>query len=396
MQYTLTQGNQSNLQVDVMCTQADLDTYKQQALHYFQKDMDIKGFRKGHVPLAMVEEQINPQYLLMAIYGEAVDRSLKQIIAEQPEYRLIGEPYDLHQEPKDDTLMITYKIDLYPQAIVQSDNRQSIKPQIVDLAVTEEELTKSIEQLCREHAEYQNVPVSDVNSIIRLRFSYLDENGAQIDQGVGFRGPDDAAEHPGLQETFVGLQVWDTRQIPYSQTDFPKFFLSTKKDLPIQTLHMEVTMISQQVIPQFNEENIKKRFSDASSLDQVTQEMKTQLQHYKSDQAYIQAIDAYISEVIKDIEVALPKTILDAEIKSRKETMTKRFGGEIQYQKYMDQMTEEQKQEMNNSIATSAQESLTKYFVMDVVLKHHNIDINDYKNDSGSKLEQTLYDKLMK
>lgn len=148
--------------------------------------MDIKGFRKGHVPLAMVEEQINPQYLLMAIYGEAVDRSLKQIIAEQPEYRLIGEPYDLHQEPKDDTLMITYKIDLYPQAIVQSDNRQSIKPQIVDLAVTEEELTKSIEQLCREHAEYQNVPVSDVNSIIRLRFSYLDENGAQIDQGVGF------------------------------------------------------------------------------------------------------------------------------------------------------------------------------------------------------------------
>lgn len=182
MQYTLTQGIQSNLQIDVTCTQADLDTYKQQALHYFQKDIDIKGFRKGHVPLTIVEENINPQYLLMAIYGEAVDRSLKQLIAEKPEYRLIGEPYDLHQEPKDDTLMITYKIDLYPQAEIKSENWTTLKPALVDTTVTEDDVQKMIDQLCREHTEYQNIDSSDEKSIIRMKFMYLDETGAQVDQ----------------------------------------------------------------------------------------------------------------------------------------------------------------------------------------------------------------------
>jgi hypothetical protein len=37
----------------------------------------------------MVEENINPQYLMVALYGEIVDQSLKQIIKEKSEYKLI-------------------------------------------------------------------------------------------------------------------------------------------------------------------------------------------------------------------------------------------------------------------------------------------------------------------
>lgn len=182
MNYNLTPGSQSNIQIDVTCTQADLDKYKNKALQYFQKDIDVKGFRKGHVPLTMVEEQINPQYLLMAVYGEAIDEAIKKIVREQPQYRLIGEPYDLNQEAKNDDLIITCKIDLYPQVVEQSDAWKSLKPSAVQLDVTEDDIQGAINQLCLEHAEYKDTDIADETTIVRLKLMYLDETGAQLDQ----------------------------------------------------------------------------------------------------------------------------------------------------------------------------------------------------------------------
>lgn len=117
----------------------------------------------------------------------------------------------------------------------------------------------------------------------------------------------------------------DVIELAYSQTDLPKFFLSSKKDLTISTLRAEVTMISKKIVPEFTEENVKKRFSDVSSMEQLTQEIKNQLTRHKEQNAYIKAIDDYVTDAMNHITVILPKTILNAEVKSRKDNLIKRM-----------------------------------------------------------------------
>jgi FKBP-type peptidyl-prolyl cis-trans isomerase (trigger factor) len=40
---------------------------KQDALKQFQEEISLPGFRKGHVPLEMVEQQVKAEYLSMSI-----------------------------------------------------------------------------------------------------------------------------------------------------------------------------------------------------------------------------------------------------------------------------------------------------------------------------------------
>lgn len=124
---------------------------------------------------------------------------------------------------------------------------------------------------------------------------------------------------------FNGVKMGDVIELAYSQTDLPKFFLSSKKDLTISTLRAEVTMISKKIVPEFTEENVKKRFSDVSSMEQLTQEIKNQLTRHKEQNAYIKAIDDYVTDAMNHITVILPKTILNAEVKSRKDNLIKRM-----------------------------------------------------------------------
>lgn len=60
MQYTLEQGPASNYLITVILSKEDLTNYKDIVLKGFQKDIKVPGFRPGHVPLAMVEQQLNP------------------------------------------------------------------------------------------------------------------------------------------------------------------------------------------------------------------------------------------------------------------------------------------------------------------------------------------------
>jgi FKBP-type peptidyl-prolyl cis-trans isomerase (trigger factor) len=42
-------------------------------LQHIQKDFDFKGFRKGHVPMDIVKQQTNPEYLEMMATQDLVN-----------------------------------------------------------------------------------------------------------------------------------------------------------------------------------------------------------------------------------------------------------------------------------------------------------------------------------
>ena len=65
MQYEIEQGLQSNYLITLHPEQEDLDVAKKKVLKEFQKDMSMQGFRKGHVPLDMVEQNAKPMMIQM-------------------------------------------------------------------------------------------------------------------------------------------------------------------------------------------------------------------------------------------------------------------------------------------------------------------------------------------
>jgi FKBP-type peptidyl-prolyl cis-trans isomerase (trigger factor) len=55
--------------------------------------MKMPGFRAGKVPMHIVEKNIEPAYIDMAITEHLINDAIQEILKENKEIKFIGEPY---------------------------------------------------------------------------------------------------------------------------------------------------------------------------------------------------------------------------------------------------------------------------------------------------------------
>lgn len=88
-------GTQSNYDFVVTITPEQQEACHMAVLKEYQKEAVQPGFRKGHVPLAMVEKLANPATVFMATLEEIVRSALDQVISKHPDIRWIGQIYNI-------------------------------------------------------------------------------------------------------------------------------------------------------------------------------------------------------------------------------------------------------------------------------------------------------------
>jgi len=54
-----------------------------------------------------------------------INKGLQELLKEQPDLKLIGEPYDLKQEEKDGNITVTLKLDIFPEVEVTNNDREN-------------------------------------------------------------------------------------------------------------------------------------------------------------------------------------------------------------------------------------------------------------------------------
>lgn len=62
------------------------------------------------------------------------------MLKEQPELKLIGEPYDLKNEQKGENTVIDLKLDIFPEVEVVNNDREKASITPIDNSATKEEI----------------------------------------------------------------------------------------------------------------------------------------------------------------------------------------------------------------------------------------------------------------
>ena len=60
---------------------------------HFAQDMKVPGFRPWKVPMHIVEQNVQPAYVEMAITEHLINDAIQEILKENKEIKFIGEPY---------------------------------------------------------------------------------------------------------------------------------------------------------------------------------------------------------------------------------------------------------------------------------------------------------------
>ncbi|MDR3169281.1 MAG: hypothetical protein LBU27_06065 [Candidatus Peribacteria bacterium] len=379
MAYTLTKGPQSNYLLEITFTTADVEHEKAHVLKHFQADMTLDGFRKGQVPLALVEKNVQPEYLKMSIIEHIANHSIQSALNEYPDIKFIGELYDYAQNEKDGMTTITLKLDIYPEIEIKKESwkNETIKP--ISVKVEKQELEDALSNLKKNYAEYEDTDTLALGTVSKIALERLDKDGNAVEKGTTYLGEPEFKEDKFREKTFVGQKKNGEIEIDYAEKSLPAV-LHAKPETKPAKLKMSIKDVKKQILPEFTDENITKFFGKESEV-KTEAELKSfieqQIYAQKEQTALIQAVETFVSAIRKDaMNVVIPKTMIDEEFKSRLHSLEHRFGSKEKVEEYLKAMTDEQRKKFVEDIQKASAESLEKFFILNKVTELLGIDID--------------------
>lgn len=400
MKNTLVKGIGASYVITVELSQHDQDTLHQKTLQSLQWEVKVQGFRPGHVPLHMVEKQIQPEYLKMAFMEEAINASIKDVIKNHEDKKFIWQPYDLSDEKKGDILVLTYKLDTYPEVEVKNDGWKKLAVSPVDTAVTQEETNQALTNLTKQYADYIDAESIWEKTLVKAKYFMSDKDWNELHKGTAFFGEEEFKESSLLWKAVQGKKKDDVVEIEYKEKELPHAVHyhphgdeTAKK---IKTLTMTIGDIKETITPDFNDiATLEKLFQspDIKSKDDLVKKVQSVLVEQKEEQGLQQSIEAMLVDAKDSLIVNIPETIIREEMGARIKNLGDRMGGEEWLKQYFAKIGEQKTNEMYDEIKKSAWESLEKFFILRKLVEL--LEITDINWENGLDAEKKIYAKLV-
>ncbi|MDB5033649.1 MAG: trigger factor [Chlorobi bacterium] len=252
MESTIRQNNSVKHELDVTLMKEEIEPYLTSALKNAQKNVAINGFRKGHVPLAMIKKMYGPA-LMNEAYEEAVQKEFSRAIDEQ-KIVPIGTPQINHIHPTaDGGLHFTVAYEVMPQ--VELGEYKGIPAKKIFHIVEEEEIQAELERIRENYSTTETAEsISDSSHAVRIDLQRMvddqpQEGNVMRDVRLFLNRPDVNQE---LKASLMNTRVGDTFRI-----DLP-----TGDEAEINNYEVTVQEIQKVILPELDDELAKKATQD--------------------------------------------------------------------------------------------------------------------------------------
>lgn len=347
----------------------------------------------------MVEKNVKPEYISIGAYEKLINIGLQELLKEQPDLKLIGEPYDLKQEKKDYNTIVDLKLDIFPEVeVVNNDwEKTSITP--IENSATKEEIDDTLMNIKKQYADYKDTDSVQLDTISKIALEYLDKEGKVIHTGHTYVGEQEFTEDPFFPKTFIDKKKDESFELDHDEKKLPAVLHHKKGDEKAEKIKLTVKDIKKIILPEMTSDMLKKLFGDNTQLknqEDLIAYITESIEHQKYDQELIKKIEEVLTGIRnKSMKVAIPQTLVNEELKSRMKNLEQRLGGKEKMDEYFKNMGDEKAKAFFEDITKAAEESLEKFFILQKFTQLLKLDV-DRNNSAHFAVEQKIYDALVK
>ena len=296
----------------------ELEAAEQVALKKLSRDLKVPGFRKGHVPLAVAQKNIDPN----ALQEQTLENALSKAVAES----FLGEKLQALERPAVEVkkfvpaqeLEFTAEAEVVPP--VKLGDYKKLKSKREEAKVTAADVDEIIQRMQENFVERKAVK----REAKRGDEVIIDFTGKKDD--VAFEGGSakdyalqlgDGQFIPGFEDGIVGHKAGETFSLDLT---FPKDYHA--KDMAGQKVVFDVTLrtVNELTLPEVNDEFAAKcgPFSDVKELKS---DIKREIAAQKEREATEKLKDALVSELTEISKVALPELLIEDQMRSIEQDM---------------------------------------------------------------------------
>ena len=361
------------------------------AFDHVQKDVELKGFRKGHVPRKVYETKFGVE----SLYEEAINHVLhhKYHEAQQhPDFEIVGQPdvnVDFANIKRGESFEVSFDAPVKPEVKLGQYKGVEVKDMKTD--VTDSEVNAEIKSLLGQKAELM---LKDEGALEHGDTAIFDFEGFL--KGEAFEGG--KAENyqleigsnqfiPGFEEQMIGMKTGEEKDL---NVKFPEQYQA--ENLAGQDVVFKVKLheIKTKNLPELNDDFVKSlEKENVNTVEELKVVTRKELEEKKQTEIKNTISNEAINKVVDAAELDIPEVMVEDEIKQYKDNVAnqaKQYGLEYEMFLQMNGITPEQ---FDEQVKVESEKRVRTTLVIEEIAKVEGI--------TATKEElQEKYDELAK
>ncbi len=319
-------------EIIIKATREDLSSKFDKAYKKYQKQIQMPGFRPGHVPLGLVKKRFGKEIELEEINSYVQEVYEKEIV---PEYEPVGETKMLDMSWEDDELEVKFQVGFKPEFELTDLEKVSVDKMVHD--VTDEEVEEEIERTLDRQGNWKETD-GEITEECRVTVDAvsLDEDGNPIegevdeDQKIDLR-QEGARE---FRDKLIGKKSGDVVKMELGEGDEADRFQMNVKSVEV--------MEKAELTDEFAKEQSN---GEAKNIDEFKSFIKSKMQDYydqsAKDMFRQDVIDALTGAHEFEIPEVMQEQILDSYVEYAKQQSGGQLPPDFNFDEYRDNMKEQ-------------------------------------------------------
>ena len=325
-QITETTNDGLKRELQVIVPKDELGTLFDARLEEVKGQIQLKGFRKGKVPVSHIKK-VYGQSLMAEVLQKAVEKTSSDTLETRKERPAMQPKIDLPEDEDkikaimdgDADLPFTMSYEVLPEIVITDFSKISLEKLVAE--VDDEAVNKALDELATRATNFENDDARVSESGDRLKINFAGKiDGELFDGGSGEDTHIVLGEGnfiPGFEDQLIGAKVGDERKV---KVTFPEDYQA--KDLAGKDAVFDVTVteVAKPVVPAVDDELAK--MMGAEDLTKLTEMVKSQISGEYAQVARNRLKRDLLDELEKTHGFQLPPSLVESEYEAIWKQMT--------------------------------------------------------------------------
>lgn len=384
MSFTVEQLENNRAKLTITVPAEDFGKALVAAYNKQKSKINISGFRKGKVPMAIIEKMYGPEIF----YDEAANKVINETYPEaydECELDIVSRPeIDVTQIEKGKDFIYTATVDLKPE--VKLGTYKGIEVEKVDTTVSGLEVDEEIDRVRRQNA--RKIDVTDRaakdGDITNIDFEgFVDGEAFEGGKGESYTLKLGSKSFiPGFEDQIVGHEIGEEFDV---NVTFPEDYHSEDLKGKAAVFKCKLNSLQEEQLPELDDEYVSD-ISDVETVDEYKDSIRKQLEEKKEKQAKTKIENAAIEKLMETSEMDIPASMIEGQ----QESMLNEFKQQLSMQgmsfDMYSQYTGLNEETMLEQVKPEAEKRVKSRLVLEAVSKAENIEVSD--EDVDKKLEE--------
>jgi trigger factor len=314
--------------------------------------VNIPGFRRGHVPARIIDQRVGKGAVLEEAVNNALPRFYGQAV-EENQVRPLGQPTvditDVPDPAEGGDLKFTAEVDIRPE--VQLPDYSSLTVTVADVEVSDSDVDERLEALQQRFGTLVGAErAAGTGDFVSIDLA-ADIAGEEIDavKGVSYE-IGSATMIEGLDDALTGLSAGDT-------ADFEAPLAGGDRAGEVSHIHVTVNSVKERELPALDDD-FAQLASEFDTLDELRANLREQAEQAKRMEQGIEARDKVLDALLEASDVPVPEALIEAEVHSHLESE--------------DRLDDE---EHGAEVGESARKGLQTQFILDAIVEQEKVSV---------------------